>query len=222
MELINDPDYDYLGFQVVRGEFFPHTYEPCLTFADCKVYVNTACIRKMPMYDYVQMLVDPDKKRVAVLPCEEGEKDSFRWCSATDKRSPKQISCKIFFAKVFALMGWDPKNRYKLIGKWRDTKIGKIFAYDLTCPEVYERKVKEDGKIITSRVPIYSEDWKNQFGVPITEHMAGNIVNIFNNSAVFTLTKDPKGLSMEEAFASVEKESGVKKNDGSDAEDVVE
>ena len=104
-----DDAFSYDGYQVVRGEFFAHTYEPSFTFNSSKVSVNTACIKKLPDTDFVQILVNPDEKKLAVRPCQEDEKDSFRWCSATAKRSPRQITCRIFFAKVVSLMGWNSK-----------------------------------------------------------------------------------------------------------------
>ena len=105
MEIINDDDFSYEGYQVVRGEFFAHIFEPSFTFNNYKVSVNTACIKKLPEYDYVQILVNPDEKKLAVKPCKEDEKDSFRWCSATSKRSPKQITCRMFFANVASSSG---------------------------------------------------------------------------------------------------------------------
>ena len=209
MEIIDDDSFSFDGFQVVRGEFFAHTYEPSITFADCKVYVNTACIRKLPEYDYVQMLVNPEQKKLAVRPCFEAEKDSFRWCSATEKRSPKQITCKIFFGKVFSLMGWDPNDRYKLLGKLIRTNKEILFVFDLTSAEVYKRNVSADGKVRTSRTPNYPANWQNQFGVPVTEHQGSFIVNIFNESAVFGLEKDPKGTTKEEIISSIKQESEV-------------
>ena len=108
MEIINDDDFSYEGYQVVRGEFFAHIYEPSFTFNNYKVSVNTACIKKLPEYDYVQILVNPDEKKLAVKPCKEDEKDSFRWCSATSKRSPKQITCRIIVNNHDA--GYDIKS----------------------------------------------------------------------------------------------------------------
>lgn len=209
MEIIDDDSFSFDGFQVVRGEFFAHTYEPSLTFADCKVYVNTACIRKLPEFSFVQMLVNPHQKKLAVRPCKEDEKDSFRWCSATAKRSPKQITCKIFFAKVFTLMGWDPNDRYKLLGKLIRSKKELIFVFDLTSPEVYKRSVDESGKVKTSRTPNYPSNWQNQFGLPVTEHQGSLIVNIFKDSAVFGLEKDPKGTDKTEVLSSIKPESEV-------------
>lgn len=46
IEIIDDDAFSYEGFQVVRGEFFAHIYEPSFTFNGNKVSVNTACIKK--------------------------------------------------------------------------------------------------------------------------------------------------------------------------------
>lgn len=200
MEIIEDDDFSFDGFQVVRGEFFAHTYEPSLTFSDCKVYVNTACIKKIPEMDYVQILVNPDKRKLAVRPCPEYEKDSFRWCSATERRSPRQITCKIFFAKVFSLMGWDPKDRYKMLGKLIQTKGEMLFVFDLLAPEVFQRKISSDGKTVRTRIPSYPKNWQNQFGIPVSEHNGGLLISIFQESVVFGMEKDPNGKESAESI----------------------
>ncbi len=197
IEIIEDDSFSYEGFQVVRGEFFAHIYEPSFTFNNYKVAVNTACIKKLPEFDYVQILVNPDNKKLAVRPCKEDEKDSFRWCTASNKRSPKQITCRMFFAKVISLMGWDPSFRYKLLGKLIRNSTGELlFVFDLSSPEIYRKAVKPDGKVSTSRTPAFPEDWKNQFGVPVDEHRQKMQVNIFNGYAVFGLEEDQKGKAV--------------------------
>ncbi len=84
VDIEQDDAFSYDGYQVVRGEFFAHIYEPSITFNRCKVSLNTACIRKLPSVDYVQILVNPETLKLAVRPCEEDEKDSFLWCSSKD------------------------------------------------------------------------------------------------------------------------------------------
>ena len=185
-------DFNYDGYQVVRGEFFSHLYEPSFSFSNDKVYVNAACIRKIPDYDYVQILVNPEEKKLAVRPCQEDERDSFRWCSATGKRSPKQITCRMFFAKVMALMGWNGGYRYKLLGKLIRSNGQLLFVFDLNAPEIYKRSVREDGKIRNQRTPIFPEEWKNQFGQSYREHQKTLQVGTFEGYAVFGLQLDPK------------------------------
>lgn len=190
MEIYQDDEFSYDGYQVVRGEFFAHVYEPSFTFSSYKCSVNTACIKKLPDYDYVQILVNPDEKKLAVKPCGEDEKDSFRWCTATSKRSPKQITCRVFFAKVITLMNWNPDYRYKLLGKLIKSGDQLLFVFDLNSPEIYTRTLKDDGKVKTSRTPVFPEEWKNQFGMPVTEHRKTMQINTFDGYAVFGLQND--------------------------------
>ncbi len=187
MEIIQDDRFSYEGYQVVRGEFFSHLNEPAFTFYNYKCSVNSACIKRLPEFDYVQILVNPNDKKLAVRPCKEDEKDSFRWCSATAKRSPKQITCSIFFAKVITLMNWNPDFRYKLLGKLIQSDSGLLFLFDLTTPEIYRRNIKDSGKIQTSHTPMFPEEWKNQFGIPIEKHKKAIQISRFDSYAVFSL-----------------------------------
>lgn len=202
----NDPDievvdFDYDGYQVVRGEFFSHIYEPSFTFCASKVYVNSTCLKKIPDKDYVQILVNPDEKKLAVKPCFEDERDSFRWCSGSKKRAPKQITCRMFFAKVISLMDWNPDYRYKLLGKLVKSNDELLFIFDLTAPEIFSRKIKDDGRVKTSRTPQYPDEWKNQFGLSYEEHKKQVQIGTFDGFTVFGITKEPKNGGKDEQNA---------------------
>lgn len=186
IEITETEQFNYDGFQVVRGEFFSHVYEPTFTLNKSKVSVNKACIRKLPKIEYVQILVNAKERKLAVRPCLEEEKDSVKWCSGI-KRNPKQITCKIFYAKVIELMGWNPNNRYKLLGKLMKSNNEYLFIFDLNNPEIYLPKMKSDGRFIISRTPSYPANWQNQFGVTVEEHRKNLQVSIFDGIAVFGL-----------------------------------
>ena len=53
---------------------------------------------------------------------------------------------------------------------------------------MYERKIEEGSeKPKTSRTPIFPEEWKNQFGLPVEEHRKQLQINLFEGYAVFGL-----------------------------------
>ena len=189
-DIPEDSSFSYEGYQVVRGEFFAHLFEPSVTFNREKVSVNVACINKLPEVEYVQFLVNPMEKKLAVRPCPEEMKDSFCWASRNSrgKRKPKTISCRIFFAKVMKLMGWDPKFRYKILGKLIRTQADTLFIFDLTCAETYIRKKSDEG--CEAKGAFYPEEWRNQFGVPVKEHQDMTLVSIFDHYTVFRIDKD--------------------------------
>ncbi len=185
-----DSTFSYDGYQVVRGEFFAHLFEPSVTFNREKVSVNVACINKLPEVEYVQFLVNPEEKKLAVKPSMEESRDSFCWVSkgSNGKRKPKTISCRIFFAKVMNLMGWDPEYRYKILGKLIRTGTDTIFVFDLACAETYMKK--KDNLSENTRKAFYPDEWKNQFGVPVKEHQDLTLIDIFDDYTVFTINKD--------------------------------
>ena len=189
IEIHEDKNFSYDGYQVVRGEFFAHLFEPSVTLNREKVSVNTACLRKLPETDYVQFLVNPTEKKLAIKPCQEDMKDSFRWTTGEGKnRKPKSITCKIFFAKVMNLMGWNPEYRYKILGKLIRTKTDLLFIFDLSSAETFG--IRSNGNPTASRSAVYPEEWKNQFGIPVNEHQDTLQVNIFDDYAVFRISQD--------------------------------
>jgi hypothetical protein len=187
-DTMQDDAFSYDGYQVVRREFFAHMYEPSITFNNCRVSVNTACLARLPKVDYVQILVNPETKRLAIRPSSENEKDSFLWCRTKgEKRKPKQVICRMFFAKVIQLMGWNPNYRYKLLGKLIQSGSEYLFIFDLTATEIYQRIITNEEKVKTSRTPIFPAEWQNQFGLPVEEHRQLLQVNIFDGYTVFGL-----------------------------------
>ena len=85
LELAQDFSYD--GFQVVRRELFAHLREPAVVIRRDSVTFNTACIAGLEDAVYIQILVNPEDKRMVVRKCEENDKDALRWCFAKhDKR----------------------------------------------------------------------------------------------------------------------------------------
>lgn len=191
-----DDAFKYEGYQVARGEFFSHIYEPSITFNNCKVYLNTACLKKLPDVDYVQILINPEDMKIAVRPSNPDEKDSFLWCSTRNaKRKPKYITCRIFFAKVFQLMGWNHNYRYKLLGKLLKSGDEYLFIFDLTATEIYQC-VMNSGKPKTSRTPVFPAEWQNQFGLPIEEHRKLLQVNVFKGYTVFGIKNNKSKVSL--------------------------
>ena len=183
--IVEDNDFSLTGYEVVRGEFFAHTFEPSITFSNNKVYVNTACIRKLPDIEYVQILVNQEQKRLVVRPCQEDARDSFRWCSSGNKRAPKQVTCRVFYGKILSLMNWNASYRYKLLGKLIKSNNELLFVFDLTTAETFVSKTTADNKVTTSRTASYPSEWKNQFGIPVEEHQNTMQIDMFEGYTVF-------------------------------------
>lgn len=199
-EFIVDDDFSYEGYQVVRGEFFAHINEPSITFNMNKVSVNKAAITKLPNVDYVLFLVNSEQKTLVLRPCEEDTKDSYRWArlNKSAKRVPKQSTCTIFFGMLTDLMGWEPQNRYKILGKMIKSNGECLLVFDLKNAEVYRRIIEEGQKPKASRRPIYPAEWQTSFGLSVEEHQKAMQINIFDGYAVIEVNK-PGGSNANES-----------------------
>ena len=197
--------FDLDSFQVVRREFFAHLREPAATFNNCKFSVNAACLAKFPDTDYVQVLVNQDSKIMALRPCEEGARDSFMWCGYTKgKRKTKAITCKLFYAKMFSMMEWNPDYRYKLLGRLIHANGEYLIAFDLTATEVYQRTLEEGKKPKNARVPVFPSGWQQQFGLPFSEHKQSMQVNIFDGYAIYAIKE-----TAADGAAATENQTGI-------------
>lgn len=187
-EIIIDNDFNYDGYQVVRGEFFAHLNEPSITFNNYKVNLNAACINKLHNIKYIQFLVNPAEKKLAVKSCPENIRDSYLCCTVNrknGKRRPKYISCKMFCLKLFSLMNWNMDFKYKLLGNLICSNGEYLFLFDLTSTEVFQREASDGKKVKNSRIPAFPEEWKDQFGLPVEEHKKSFQINVFDGYVVF-------------------------------------
>ena len=136
LELAQDFSYD--GFQVDRRELFAHLREPAVVIRRDSVTFNTACIAGLEDAVYIQILVNPEDKRMVVRKCEENDKDALRWCIAKpDKRKSRKMSNKIFSAMLYDMMGWSMDCRYKLLGHKITHEGETIYVFDLLETEIF-------------------------------------------------------------------------------------
>ncbi len=175
---------------VVRAEYATDVNEPTISFNNCQLHVNMACIKKLPETDYVQFLINKTKKQFALLPCREDERDAFLWRtinSKSGKRQPRHITAHIFSAMLFEYMEWDINWRYKLIGKIKLSRGIKLLVFDLNSYKAYPKAVsgKDEANHSQSYLP---SDWKGQFGLPLNEHKRIMEVATFKNYATISIS----------------------------------
>ena len=185
-----DRPFDYEGYQVVRQEFFAHVNEPAVTFNNYKFYGNAACLRKFPATEFVQVLINRERKLLVLRPCGEEDRDAFPWRTQKSKK-PKQTTCRLFFAKVFEMMDWNPAHRYRLLGKVVQAAGERLLVFDMTATEIYQRVGKDGEKPKTSRTPLFPAEWKNQFGLPYSQHQKSLRVDLLDGYAIYGLALTP-------------------------------
>ncbi len=172
---------------VVRAEFLSDSNEPAISFNNCQLYVNMACLKKLPEIDYVQLLINKTKNQLALRPCKEDDRDAFLWRTInrkSGKRQPKYITARIFSGMLFEHAGWDMKCRYRLIGKVKIARGIKLVVFDLGAYKAFEKKSADSESTQSSRRGCFPSDWKDSFGMPIEEHDNSLEISTFKDAAV--------------------------------------
>ena len=59
---------DLAGYQVTKAELFAHTREPAITIWENRLKFNMACLRRFPGVTHIQVLINPDEKRLIIRP----------------------------------------------------------------------------------------------------------------------------------------------------------
>ena len=192
--------FSFDGYQVVRREFFSHKFDPTLTIRSNGIVFNNACISRLDEVVYVQVLINPDTGKLVVRPCDEGARDAVRWCVARDdKRKSRQISCSMFTAKLYDLMGWETLYRYKMQGTRISYQGEQLYVFDLTSTEVFIPATQDAGdsenKTKRKAAVRFLENWRDSFGLPVAEHTASTQIDLNEGYGVM---EDMQGESAEQ------------------------
>ena len=93
--LAEEANFNFSGYQVVRREFISHRFDPAMTIRGNSITFNNSCISKLEDATYIQFLINPEERKLAIRPCEEGARDAVRWCVVRgDKRKSREITCR--------------------------------------------------------------------------------------------------------------------------------
>lgn len=196
--IAEEAGFSFEGYQVVRREFFSHKFDPTLTIRGNSIIFNNACISKMDSVVYVQVLVNPTTEKLVIRPCEEGARDSIRWCIVKDdKRKSRQITCGLFTAKLYEMMGWEQLYRYKLQGTRINYKGQQLYVFDLTSTEVFLPAVKDpDNPTAKARrsAAVFPSDWRDSFGIPVQEHSASMQIDLMEGYTFADVAQKPGNM----------------------------
>lgn len=172
------------GFELVHSQFFLQSTEPVLSFGRLKMWVNSVCLKKFPEADHIQILLNSSTRTLTLYPSREDVRDALPWCSSGGgKRKPRQLSCPVFFAMIYALMEWDPDCRYRLTGKHLRENEEELLAFDLRSAEAF----LYSGDATQRYKPRFPADWRERFGTPAPERRLEPLVHVFREHVVFEL-----------------------------------
>ena len=194
--LAEEASFSFEGYQVVRREFISHRYDPAMTIRGGSITFNNSCITKLESATYVQFLINPVERKLAIRPCDEGARDAVRWCVVRgDKRKSREIKCRPFTEKLYELMGWEPRYRYKLQGMRIIHNGETMYLFDLSAKEAFlpQTRDPETGKRRSSKA-ILPPEWNDNFGMDVQAHAESTRIDLSEGFVAPEMTEEPEPL----------------------------
>lgn len=167
--------FDLRDYEVARGQFFSSVGRISVSFSYKQISFNKDAIRKFPNIKFVEMLIHPSSKLLAIRPCSSETKNKVQWSRLKDGQLiPKPISGAAFLPTLYEIFKWDKKCKYRILGvaHQKDNENVLIFNMDDTeiriptsTNEVSAPNNNTPDTISDSKsVLAYPADWMNSFG----------------------------------------------------------
>ena len=169
--------FDLSGYQVVRNQFMQVRYEgPSITLTENRVSFNLFCMRCFENVAYIQLLLHPAERKIAIRPCREKDTHSIRWRPDSDKPVySKTLSCQHFGNALFSIMEWDPEYIYRVRGTWAKRGSEQIIVFNLVnaIPAMLMLPDNPDSTA-RRRTELLPAEWTDDFGDEFYEHILEN------------------------------------------------
>jgi len=131
-------DFDLRGFEMVSSQFFRSSAVPCVSISANGIRFNRAGIQQLEGVKYVELLVHPEEKTLAVRRAEEKVRHAVRWTSSAGNGGwrSKPISGAAFIPTLYQLFGWNVEYKYRVHGSCRRNQEGAILLFYLRDAEI--------------------------------------------------------------------------------------
>lgn len=172
--------FDFEGYQVVRGQFMTARSEcPTLAITNNRITFNVQCVRRFKDVGYIQLLLHPTERKLAIRPCKEGDVHCIRWRPDAERVIvQKTISCQHFGNALYQIMEWNPDYLYRIRGTWVARGSDQIIVFNLTnaVPAAFVESTSdaEQRELRKKRVDLCPEEWNDSFGDEFYEYSIQN------------------------------------------------
>ena len=168
--------FDLEGYQVVRGQFVQTRYEgPAVTVSKERITFNLFCMRRFADIGYIQMLLHPSQRKIAIRPCEKGSTHSIRWrADASSPLHAKVLRCRHFGAALFQMMEWNPDLIYRVRGTWIGGCDGQMIIFNLESAVSVLLVSADAAASRRERIELLPEQWESGFGEEFYDHIVEN------------------------------------------------
>ena len=197
--VVDEGSFDLRGYEIARSQFITTQNQLTCTMGIQELKFGIHGIRKMDNVEYVELLIHPTEKALAVRKSTKANKYAIWWAQPKDGVIvPRKIAATSFMKTIFEMLGWRDDCRYRVRGVRKQDENETVLVFDLQDTEVFlphqtppstdeemegaELQPTEGSSATRSpaRVSAYPAEWVESFGDEFYRHVH---------------TRDPKGFS---------------------------
>ncbi len=105
------------GFQIVSGNLFSTLSAPTMTIWPDSISFSQTAYSTLNNCDAITLMLNKNKKSIAVSSVQTSHPNAIIWKKGRDTVKYSKISCTTFARKLYDEWGYDPKYRYKALGR---------------------------------------------------------------------------------------------------------
>ena len=129
--------FDLRDYEVARGQFFSSVGRISVSFSYKQISFNKDAIRKFPNIKFVEMLIHPSSKLLAIRPCSSETKNKVQWSRLKDGQLiPKPISGAAFLPTLYEIFKWDKKCKYRILGVAHQKDNENVLIFNMDDTEI--------------------------------------------------------------------------------------
>jgi DNA invertase Pin-like site-specific DNA recombinase len=144
------------GAKRIRRELFSNRCA-AIAFSECGLRFNTDCVSLMKGTAYVEVLLHPMERLLAVRKTTQRNRNAIPW--STSPIHARELTCILY-----QLMGWQQGWKYKATANCFSKNDEQVIFFDLTCCEFQCRENKE-------QIEVPPDNWISCFGENLPEYM---------------------------------------------------
>ena len=173
----------YQGYQVARGQFFNSGSHQSVTVTNAKIIFGVDCIRRFKGCLYVELLIHPRRKMLAVRKAKKEDRNAIQWAKVCEGRiSPRPTSGAAFLPTLYQIAEWKEDYPHKLNASFHERDGEAIFLIDLNeswvLMPLLEADAGQEGLMrCGNKIMAYPQEWAESFGLTYHDHLKRNRLN---------------------------------------------
>jgi DNA invertase Pin-like site-specific DNA recombinase len=154
LDILSAPDY-----RLIRSQEIEHRLAAQMTISLGSITLNTDCISRLPNAKYVELLLHPTERLLAIRPATRKNKNSVPW-------NGKHLSASALCPILYALMGWNEMWKYKFMADCFMRGEERMLMFNLSEPEFqFVEEITENDEIKARiRRLLQPGEWQDEIG----------------------------------------------------------